>query len=51
MAGLFPADNEIISPLVRPNQQLQTGDIHALAVSEYAGFTETSLNRRSVLAD
>lgn len=49
MAGLFPNDDEIISPLVRPNQKLQTGDINALAVSEYAGFVEKSLARRSVL--
>lgn len=37
--------------VVRPNQALGTGDPLALAIAEYTGLVEGTINRRSVLSD
>jgi hypothetical protein len=49
--GLFPAGDDIIAPITYPNQINGAGDINALAISEYAGHVEGTLERKSVLAD
>jgi len=49
--GLFPAENDVMAPVTYPNQINSTGDTMALAISEYAGHVEGTIDRKSVLAD
>lgn len=49
--GLFPADNDVMAPVTYPNQINSTGDTMALAVSQYAGTVEGTIERKSVLWD
>lgn len=49
--GLFPAENDVMAPVTYPNQINQAGDTMALAVSQYAGTVEGTIERKSVLAD
>lgn len=48
--GLFPAENDVMAPVTYPNQINQAGDTMALAISEYAGIVEGTIERKSVLA-
>ena len=48
--GLFPNSDDVMAPVTYPNQINSAGDTMALAISEYAGVVEGTIERKSVLS-
>lgn len=48
--GLYPNSDDVMAPVTYPNQINSAGDTMALAISEYAGVVEGTIERKSVLS-